>query len=78
MAKEVFYKKDSPRLTVKFIDGNTDELILEVNNKSWMDVGDLLTDRCVDSIIKNEFKDEHNLPENIMVLVVGEFSLNQK
>ncbi len=39
-----------------------------------MNVGELLTDGAIDSIMKNEWKDK-KMPSNLMVLVVGEFQL---
>ena len=68
------YKKDSPRLTVKFIDTDTEKTILELKDRTWLTIGELLTDYTVDSIIKSELKDR-KLPENIMVLVVAEYTL---
>lgn len=68
------YTKQSPRLTVKFIDSDTDTILFEVNDRTWMNVGEILTDNAIDSIMKNEWKNK-TLPNNIMVLVVGEFQL---
>ena len=68
------YKKDSPRLTVKFIDADTEKTILELKDRTWMTVGEILTDYTVDSIVKSELKDK-KLPQNIMVLVVSEYTL---
>jgi len=68
------YIKQSPRLNVKFVNADTDEVLFEVNDRTWMNVGELLSDGAIDSIMKNEWKNK-KLPENIMVLVVGEFEL---
>jgi len=68
------YKKDAPRLTVKFIDANSEKIILELKDRTWLTIGELLTDYTVDSIVKSELKDK-KLPKNIMVLVVAEFTL---
>jgi len=68
------YKKDTPRLTVKFIDSDTEKTILELKDRTWLTIGELLTEYAVDSIIKSELKDR-KLPENIMVLVVSEYTL---
>jgi len=67
------YKKDSPRLNVKFINSKTEELMFEVNDRSWMNVGEILADHHVDSLMKNHFKDK-KMPQSIMVLVVAEFT----
>jgi hypothetical protein len=68
------YSKATPRLTVKFIDSNTDTVLFEVRDRTWMNVGELLTDGAIDSIMKNEWKNK-KLPTNLMVLVIGEFQL---
>ena len=70
------YKKDSPRLTVKFIDADTEKTILELKDRTWLTIGELLNDHTVDSIVKNEIKN-NEIPENIMVLVVAEFTLQK-
>jgi hypothetical protein len=68
------YIKDTPRLTVKFIDADTEKTILELRDRTWMTIGELLTAYSVDSIVKSELKDK-KLPQNIMVLVVSEYTL---
>lgn len=68
------YAKTTPRLTVKFVDSDTNKILFEVKDRTWMTVGDLLTDAAIDSIMKNEWKNK-KMPINLMVLVVGEFEL---
>lgn len=68
------YKKTSPRLTVKFINSDNDEILFEVKNRTWMDVNELLSDSAIDSIMKTEWKKK--MPDNLMVLVVGEYELS--
>jgi hypothetical protein len=70
------YAKQTPRLTVKFVDGNTDKILFEVNDRTWMNVGEILNDGAISSIMKNEWKNK-SLPKNLMVLVVGEYSLQE-
>ena len=41
-----------------------------------MNIGELLNDHSVDAIVKSEVKDKE-LPENIMVLVVAEYTLHE-
>ena len=67
------YKKATPRLTVKLVDSDTNDILFEVKDRTWMNVGEILNDGAIDSIMKTEWKKE--LPENLMVLVVGEFQL---
>ena len=68
------YTKETPRLLVKFIDSDTDTVLFELKDRTWMNVGEILTDFAVDSIMKNEWKNK-KVPKNLMVLVVSEYSL---
>jgi len=70
------YSKANPRLTVKFVDSDTNEILFEVKDRTWMNVSELLTDGAITNIMKNEWKNRE-LPDNLMVLVVGEFQLKQ-
>ena len=65
------YSKDTPRLTVKYIDADTEEVVYEINDRNWMNVGELLSDHHVNEVIKKSIS---NPPENLMVLVVGEYT----
>lgn len=68
------YKKDNPRLTVKFLDGNdTSNLLFEVNNRDHMDVGEMFSDTYVTSLINQTINDE-DLPDNVIVLVTANFN----
>ena len=68
------YKKLTPRLSVKFIDSKTNELLFEIDDKTWMSIGEMFADGYVDELIKQTIKKE-NLPEDILVLAIGNFSL---
>lgn len=65
------YTKENPRLTVQFIDADTEQILFQVNDRTWMNVGDILTAHAVDAIMKNEY--DGKFPENLMVLVVSEY-----
>ena len=69
------YKKSTPRLTVQFINNDTEPgtLLFEVKDRSWMNVGEILTDVAISNIMTNEYKGDP--PEDLMVLVVAEFEL---
>jgi hypothetical protein len=69
------YSKATPRLKVKFVDSDTNAVLFEVNDRSWMNVGDMLTDGAITSIMKTEFRGDP--PENLMILVVAEFELQE-
>lgn len=68
------YKKANPRLTVKFVDSDNNDILFEIKDRTWMNVGEILNDGAIDSIMKTEWKNK-DLPDNLMILVVGEFQL---
>jgi hypothetical protein len=68
------YTSDNPRLTVKFVDADTETLLFETKDRTWLTVGECLTDWFIDAIMKTEMKNK-KLPENLMVLVVKELTL---
>jgi len=67
------YTKNTPRLTVKFINSDTEEELISINDRTWMNVGEIFSDHIVSTIIDQEFKGKE-ITNNIMVLVVGEYS----
>lgn len=69
------YKKQNPRLIVKFVDSDTNAVLFEVKDRSWMNVGEMLTDGAISSIMTTEYKGDP--PENMMILVVAEFELQE-
>ena len=69
------YNKQSPRLIVKFVDSDTNAVLFEVKDRSWMNVGDILTDGAISSIMTTEYKGDP--PENLMIIVVAEFELQE-
>lgn len=68
------YAKQTSRLTVKFINPKTNELLFTVEDRSWMDVGELFTDHYVDEILKQQLKGK-KLPEQVVILVAGNYFL---
>ena len=70
------YVKKSPRLIVKYIDADTELVVLELKDRNWMNVAECLTDYFVDTVVQAELKVKKlRPPKNIMVLVVSEYSL---
>lgn len=70
------YSKETPRVNVKFINADTNAELFEIKDRSWLNVGELFSDSVTNSIIMNELKGK-KLPKNIMVLAVGEYTLNE-
>lgn len=71
------YVKDTPRITVKFINSDTDAIICEVKDRNWLSVGELFPSTTVTGIIKQEFKNKR-LPKNILVIAVSEYTLDDE
>lgn len=67
------YAKTTPRLVVKFVDADTNKVLFEIKDRTWMNVGEVLNDGAVSSIMSTEFKGTP--PENLMILTVGDFEL---
>lgn len=68
------YIKQNSRLKVQFIDSDSEEVLFEIKDRNWMNVGEILTDHAVANIMRNELSEEQ-FPQNLMVLVVSEFEL---
>jgi len=66
------YTKSTPRLTVKFINSDTNDILFEIKDRTWMNIGEILPVGAIDSIMKTEWKNK-KIPINLMVLVVGEY-----
>jgi len=69
------YSKASPRLLIKFVDSDTNKILFEVKDRTWLTIGELLNDGAISSIMKHEYKDVH--PDNLMVLVVAEYEKSE-
>jgi hypothetical protein len=68
------YIKETPRITVKFIDNETDETLFEIKDRNIMNVGEIFSDYVANTIIRNELKNKE-LPKSVLVIAVGEFNL---
>jgi len=68
------YIKETPRINVKFIDADTEDILFEIRDRNWSNVGELMSAGYADSIIKHELKGKV-LPKKVLVLVVSELNL---
>jgi hypothetical protein len=68
------YVKETPRITVKFINADTEKILFEIKDRSWMNIGEIFTNNVLNSLMEQEFKNKE-LPKNVMVIAVGEFKL---
>lgn len=61
------YRKETNRINVQFVDYDTEEVLFEVPNRNWMNLGELFTDRVIDDIAQRELKGR-KLPKKILIL----------
>lgn len=66
------YVKNNPRLKVQFFNSDNDDLLFEIHDRTWMNIGEILTQHYINKLINEELKNDI-LPENILVLVVSEY-----
>jgi hypothetical protein len=70
------YVKETPRISVKFINAETEQELFEIKDRSWMNVGEIFTDHIATSLVEQEFKNRKTKPpKKLLVLAVGEFTL---
>lgn len=70
------YIKDNPRITVTIYNADTEEVLLKIQNKNWMNVGEVFTQHHVTELISHEFNASKKLPpKNILVMIAEEFTL---
>jgi hypothetical protein len=70
------YVKETPRLVVKFIDSETEEVLFEIRDRNWMNIGELFTTHYVTTLMEQEYKNK-NKPKNVIVMIAEEYSLIQ-
>lgn len=70
------YTKETPRITVKFIDKTTEEELFDLTDRSWLNVGEIFPSATISNIITNELKDRKP-PRTLMVIAVAEYNLEK-
>jgi len=71
------YTKDTPRISVKIYDSKTEELLITINDRNWMNVGEIFTQNIVTSLINDEFKNKKKTkPQKIIMMIAEEYTLN--
>lgn len=69
---EGYVNTSGHRINIKFIDGDTDELLFEVKDKTWMEVGQFMTNGYVTEVVRNYLGLEE-APKNLIVMSVAFF-----
>ena len=70
------YKTASPRIPIKFIDAKTEDVLFEVNDRTWMNASEIMTAHYSSELIENELKDK-KLPKKVLVIAVIELFLDE-
>jgi hypothetical protein len=68
------YVKETSRITIKFIDAKTEEIILEVPDRNWMNMSEFFTDHIVTQLIEQKFGNKR-IFNDVLVIAVAEFKL---
>jgi len=68
------YTKETSRIPIKIIDTDTEETLLEIGDRHWMNVGEIFPQKVVTDLILNEMKNR-TFPKNVMVIAIGEYKL---
>lgn len=67
-----YVKSDgSPRLTIQFLD-EKNQLLFEVKNRTWMDVGEVYTEKYMNNIIETTLPNSVR-PEVVRLLLLADY-----
>ena len=69
------YSKETSRITIKFIDANTEEQLFEIPDRNWMNMGELYSDGYANELLLRELKGK-KMPQKVLILAVCELTLN--
>ena len=67
-------KKTTPKIKIEVIYSNTEELLFEITDRNWSNLGEVFNDHYFSTIVNAEMKNGH-IPENITVIAVAEFEI---
>jgi hypothetical protein len=68
------YKKESQRITVQFLDTDTEAVLFEIKDRNHRNVGELMSDFYANTLLMRELKGK-KLPKNAMAVTVAYFTL---
>lgn len=69
------YKKNTNRLKLKAIDANTKEVLFEVPNQRFNDIGDFFSDATLSQIMRDKFGSEIKNHDQVILVVSANFFL---
>jgi len=65
------YIKESSRINIQIIDSDTEETLFNIENRNFLNVGEMFTERVLNSII--DTSDTNIDADEIMIVAVGIF-----
>lgn len=65
------YEMESARLSIQIVDSNTEKTFFTIENRNFLNVGEMFTERVLNSIIETSDVDVDS--DEIMVIAVGVF-----
>jgi hypothetical protein len=68
------YVNETSRITVKYIDADTEEQLFEIPNRNWTNIGELMTSHYATELLLRELKNK-KLPKKVLILTVCELNL---
>jgi len=72
------YIKESPRITIKIYDSETEDLIVTINDRNWMNVGEIFPAHIINNLVMDECKKRKiSAPDKILVMIGEEYILEE-
>lgn len=65
-------KKVTPKISIEAINTDNDELLFEITERNWSNLGEVFNDHYFTMITQKELKGEE-IPKNITLIAVSEF-----
>jgi len=70
------YVKENPRITVKVYNSDTEELLITITDRNWMNLGEIFPQHNVTALVSEEFrKRKKSMPNKVLVMVAEEYVL---
>jgi hypothetical protein len=71
------YVKETARIPLKFINGDTEDVIFEIKDRNHINIGEMFTAFAVSSVITHEYKGKR-LPKKLLLIAVSEYTLEDE
>jgi len=67
------FKKINPKISIEVIDSDSEELLFEITDRNWSNLGEVFNDHYFSMIVNNEMKNANEIPENLTIIAVAEY-----